>query len=95
MGEEKKWTPCKTYSFMGLMLLTGTINTIANKLQQSCEYEGVYYRVHQKFITFCMFLGMTVCLIVYLIQELIKKKKSGNSAKTSIIVNAFLSKLTN
>ena len=26
------------YFFMGIMLITGSINTIANKLQQSCEY---------------------------------------------------------
>ena len=69
------------YFFMGIMLITGSINTIANKLQQSCEYVSPYngqiykYETHQKFITFCMFIGETICLAMFYIQQYLKKRK--------------------
>jgi drug/metabolite transporter (DMT)-like permease len=47
------------------MLLSGSINTIANKLQQNTKPLGISYSHHQKFITFCMFHGEVVCLIIY------------------------------
>ena len=62
MEEASKW---KIYLFMLLMLLTGSINTIANKLQQNTISLGISYSHHQKFITFCMFHGEVVCLIIY------------------------------
>jgi drug/metabolite transporter (DMT)-like permease len=60
--ETPKW---KIYLFMLFMLLTGSINTIANKLQQNTNPLGISYSHHQKFITFCMFHGEVVCLIIY------------------------------
>ena len=60
--ETLKW---KIYLFMLFMLLTGSINTIANKLQQNTNPLGISYSHHQKFITFCMFHGEVVCLIIY------------------------------
>lgn len=64
------------YLFMGIMLLTGSINTIANKVQQSTESLGIPYETHQKFVAFCMFWGETICLAIYNIQKCRKKKKS-------------------
>ena len=61
---------------MGIMLITGSINTIANKLQQSTISLGFKYETHQKFVTFCMFWGETICLAIYNIQRYRKKKKS-------------------
>ncbi len=60
--EAPKW---KIYLFMLFMLLSGSINTIANKLQQNTKPLGISYSHHQKFITFCMFHGEVVCLIIY------------------------------
>ena len=60
--ETPKW---KIYLFMLFMLLSGSINTIANKLQQNTTPLGISYSHHQKFITFCMFHGEVVCLIIY------------------------------
>ena len=81
------------FLFMGLMLITGSINTIANKLQQSCYSLGFKYETHQKFVTFCMFWGETICLAIYNIQRVIKNKQN-KSALPPIIpdINAPLVK---
>ncbi len=44
------------YTYMLLMIVTGSINTIANKMQNISEALGKPYQ-HVWFITFCMFLG--------------------------------------
>ena len=60
------------YMFVCIMVVTGSINTIADKIQQNIELhiEGqtLYYKSHQKFITFCMILGESLCMLFYLIQ---------------------------
>ena len=58
---------------MLLLLITGSINTIANKLQQNSTSLGVKYKGHQKFITFCMFNGEFLCLFFYWLKEGRKK----------------------
>lgn len=67
------------FGFMGIMLVTGSINTIANKLQQNIKIQldgkDAIYKCHQKFITFCMFLGESLCNIFYLIQKRMDEKK--------------------
>ena len=67
------------YMFVGIMVVTGSINTIADKIQQNIELhiEGqiLYYKSHQKFITFCMFLGESLCMLFYLIQLKCQSKK--------------------
>ena len=70
-GKENKktLTNCQIYFFMLLLLTTGSINTIANKLQQSTESLGIKYKGHQKFITFCMFNGELLCLLFYWLKE--------------------------
>ena len=76
---EKSEKPLKTlsdiqiYLFMLLLLITGSINTIANKLQQNSTSLGVKYKGHQKFITFCMFNGEFLCLFFYWLKEGRKK----------------------
>ena len=50
---KKGLTNIQIYLFMLLLLITGSINTIANKLQQNTESLGIKYKGHQKFITFC------------------------------------------
>jgi multidrug transporter EmrE-like cation transporter len=48
------------------MFLTGSTNTIANKLQQNSTSLGIMYEQHQKFVTFCMFIGESICLLIYI-----------------------------
>ena len=54
---------------MLLLLVAGFITTIANKLQQNTTSLGVKYNGHQKFITFCMFIGEFLCLFFYWLKE--------------------------
>lgn len=63
----------KILFYWGLMLITGSINTSANKLLQNSESLNIPY-VHQKFITFTMFLGEMLCLIVHCVSKKCKKK---------------------
>lgn len=63
------------YILIGLMVLTGSINTIANKMQNNLESLGKPYQ-HVWFITFCMFVGESTCLILYAIHSMKQSKKS-------------------
>lgn len=54
------------YTYMGLMIFCGSINTIANKMQQNSDALGKNYH-HVWFIVFCMFLGEMLCGLWYLI----------------------------
>jgi len=75
MAREKGLSQAMVYVFMGLMVLTGSINTIANKLQNNSStidslappYKPLPYN-HVWFVTFCMFFGEIFCIIVYMIQ---------------------------
>ena len=72
---KKQLSNIQIYGFMLLLLITGSINTIANKLQQNTKSKGVKYKGHQKFITFCMFNGELLCLLLYWIKEGRYKKR--------------------
>ena len=88
---EKSEKPLKTlndiqiYLFMLLLLITGSINTIANKLQQNSTSLGVKYKGHQKFITFCMFNGEFLCLFFYWLKEGRKKNTIPELSETENI----------
>lgn len=56
------------YTFILLMIVTGSINTIANKLQNISFSLGEKYN-HPYFVTFLMFLGESFCLIIYIFQK--------------------------
>ena len=76
-NKPKTLTNCQFYFFMILLLVTGSINTIVNKLQQSTSPLGSDFKGHQKFLTFCMFIGEFLCLLFYWLKEgRFKKKKS-------------------
>ena len=79
--EKKTLTNCQIYLFMLLLLITGSINTSANKLQQNTVALKIKYAGHQKFITFCMFNGELLCLLLYWIKEgrFANKKEEGKS----------------
>ena len=74
-NKPKTLTNCQIYLFMLLLLTTGSINIIANKLQQNVKELDVEYKGHQKFITFCMFNGELLCLLLYWLKEGRYKKK--------------------
>jgi len=80
-NDKKTLTNCQIYLFMLLLLITGSINTSANKLQQNTVSLGVKYAGHQKFITFCMFNGELLCLLLYWVKEgrFANKKEEGKS----------------
>ena len=73
---KKGLSDVQIYLIMLLLLITGSINTIANKLQQNTTSLGIKYNGHQKFITFCMFIGEFLCLLFYWIKDGRKKSKS-------------------
>ena len=79
MASEKGLSPLAVYTLMGLMILTGSINTISNKLQNDSVSLGRKYN-HVWFITFCMFFGEIFCFIVYLFNT-----SGGDSKKTPLV----------
>ena len=84
----KTLTDCQIYFFMFFLLITGSINTVANKLQQNTISKGVKYKGHQKFITFCMFNGEFVCLLIYWLKEgRFKKKQKSESLISNVEEN--------
>ena len=80
---KKELTNIQIYLFMLLLLITGSINTIANKFQQNTTSLEIKYKGHQKFITFCMFNGELLCLLIYWIKEGRKKSKNVNDIELS------------
>lgn len=69
------------YIFMLMMIVTGSINTIANKLQNISKSLDRPYK-HEWFITFCMFFGESLCLVGYYISQLLSSKKDSNDPNT-------------
>jgi drug/metabolite transporter (DMT)-like permease len=63
------------FGLMGLMILTGSINTIMNKMQNNSTSLGVKYN-HTWFITFCMFVGEITCMGWYWLALYRQKKQS-------------------
>ena len=74
-NDQNTVTQCQIYLFMLLLLLSGAINTIINKLQQEVVSLGVKFKGHQKFITFCMCVGEFLCLGIYYLKECSFKRK--------------------
>jgi len=72
--QEPEVTNTKIYSFMIMMLISGSINTIANKFQQNLYSLERKYS-HPWFVTSCMFIGEATCLIWYSIYSFKHKKK--------------------
>lgn len=77
MAEEKKpFNKCLLYILIGLMVLTGSVNSIFNKILQKLESKGYLFEQHHWIITFGMFLGELVSIFFY-IWVVIKRKKAG------------------
>lgn len=67
MAEEvkKPFNKILLYILIGLMILTGSINTIFNKILQKLYGKGVIFEQHHWIITFGMFLGELVSIFFY------------------------------
>ena len=78
MAKEKKpFNKILLYILIGLMVLTGSINTIFNKILQKLYGKGIIFEQHHWIITFGMFLGELVSIFFY-IYILFKRKKEEN-----------------
>jgi len=78
--EKQKLSKWVTYLMILMMIITGSINTIANKLQNiSISLDKKYN--HSWFITFCMFLGETLCLFAYYGFNYLNKKNEEKMKK--------------
>ena len=74
MAKEKKpFNKVLLYILIGLMILTGSINTIFNKILQKLYGKEVIFEQHHWIITFGMFIGELVSIFFY-IYILIKRK---------------------
>ena len=78
-SDNKKLPDLQLYIYMLILFVTGSINTIINKIQQSIKAKGEKFEGHQEFITFCMFLGEFLCLLFYYITK--NKEPSINKDK--------------
>ncbi len=81
-GEASNFT---IYTFMILMVITGAINTIANKLQQSLEGKGYLYS-HPWFISYNVFIAELTMQIPYWLMIYSKKRKA---RKESIFLREY------
>ena len=81
MAEEKKpFNKCLLYILIGLMVLTGSVNSIFNKILQKLESKGYLFEQHHWIITFGMFLGELVSIFPYM-YIVIKRRKAGKEQK--------------
>ena len=76
MAEGKKpFNKILLYMLIGLMILTGSINTIFNKILQKLYGLKIIFEQHHWIITFGMFLGELVSIFFYM-YVLYKRKKA-------------------
>ena len=71
---KREFNQALLYIFIGFMVLTGALNTIAAKTEQNLTARGRLYANHQFFITYGMFLGEILSIFGY-IYKVVKKKK--------------------
>ena len=77
MAEEKKpFNKCLLYILIGLMVLTGSVNSIFNKILQKLTSKGYLFEQHHWIITFGMFLGELVSIFPYIYIVIKRKQKA-------------------
>ena len=90
--EEEPFNTCLLYILIGLMIFTGSANTIVNKILQKLEAFEVPFEGHHWIITFGMFIGELVSIFFYMhvvykrskgpkivIEEQIKEEEKGDT----------------
>ncbi|KAL3073430.1 hypothetical protein niasHT_038568 [Heterodera trifolii] len=60
-----------------MMVITGSVNTLAAKWADSIVVDGVLFD-HPYFQAFCMFIGEFSCLVVFVVAYLVKKRRWKN-----------------
>ena len=76
MGEEAKpFNKILLYLLIGLMVTTGSINTIVNKILQKLKGCEVLFEGHHWIITYGMFCGELVSIFAYIYIVIQRKKK--------------------
>ena len=70
--------PYYVYILMLILIITGSINTITNKIQNHTKSLGVVF-FHIWFLTLLMFIGELISLIIYYIFYYEKEEKSKNN----------------
>ena len=73
MADPKPFNKVLLYILILLMIGTGSVNTIFNKILQKLKGKGILFEQHHWIITFGMFCGELVSIFFY-IYILIKKK---------------------
>jgi drug/metabolite transporter (DMT)-like permease len=77
MAEAKPFNQCLLLILIGLMILTGSINTIFNKILQKLYGKDIIFEQHHWIITFGMFLGELVSIFFYIYVVIKRNKKEG------------------
>ena len=80
MADAKPFNQCLLLILIGLMILTGSVNTIFNKILQKLKGKGIIFEQHHWIITFGMFLGELVSIFFY-IYVVIKRNKNKDEKK--------------
>ena len=75
MAEAKPFNQCLLLILIGLMILTGSVNTIFNKILQKLYGKGIIFEQHHWIITFGMFLGELVSIFFYIYVVIKRNKK--------------------
>ena len=89
MAEEKEKKPFNKvllYILIGLMILTGSINTIFNKILQKLKGKGILFEQHHWIITFGMFLGELVSIFFYI--YIVYKRRKAQEQKADEVLLA-------
>jgi len=80
-----KWQNILTILYVVLMLVTGTLNTVAAKIQNETPalgIDGTVHKFHHPWVqTWLMFLGEVLCVFVYGAQLFCAKKKNAIEEK--------------
>ena len=82
--EKKPFNKILLYILILLMILTGSINTIFNKILQKLKGKNILFEQHHWIITFGMFLGEFVSLFIYA-YIVHKRKKMATQNKEALI----------
>jgi predicted histidine transporter YuiF (NhaC family) len=71
---------------MLILIITGSINTITNKIQNHTKSLNIVF-FHIWFLTFLMFIGEIMSLIIYYIFYYKKEEKSKNNNNNIELIN--------
>ena len=83
-NQSKPFNKFLLYLLIVLMVATGSMNTIANKILQKLEGKGIKFEQHHWIITFGMFIGELVSIFLY--AYIVYKRKYRNEQKSETLI---------